>query len=177
MHRIFIGIAPPPQVCGMLVDAMHGIEHARWQTSEQLHCTLCYVGEIVAPLANDLADALGTIRQPPFKLLIDGVGHFTRKDHPSAVYAAISGDAGLEALRRKVNAACRSCGIVPDARRFIPHVTLARLNRSSGPIGPFLSVQARLASEPFAVNAFTLYESHLGNAGSFYEPVLRYALR
>ena len=45
----------------------------------------------------------------------------------------------LEGLRQKVEWACDAAGLGRETRRFTPHVTLARLNRSSGAIGGWLS--------------------------------------
>jgi len=156
---------------------MEGIEGARWQGEEQLHLTLRFAGEVDTPLANDLADRLGTLTCPPFPLAIRGVGHFERKGHPRAVWAGIAPSPELEVLQRKVERACQEVGLEPEHRRFTPHVTLARLNSASGPIAPFLLARSGLASAPFTVDGFTLYESHLGETGSIYEPVVRYPLR
>ena len=78
-HRLFIALRPPEPVRDRLVDAMEGIEGARWVDEENLHLTLRFVGEVERPAANDLAAALGQIRWPRFELRVEGVGHFTRK--------------------------------------------------------------------------------------------------
>ncbi len=155
---------------------MEGIERARWQSEEQLHLTLRFAGEVDTPLANDLADRLGTVHARPFPLAIRGVGHFERKGHPRAVWAGIAPSPEFEVLQRKVERACQETGLEPERRRFTPHITLARLNSATGPIAPFLLARSDLAGEPFTVDGFTLYESHLGEGGSIYEPVMRYPL-
>ena len=54
-HRLFIAIRPPEPVRDRLVDAMEGIEGARWVDEENLHLTLRFVGEVERSAANDLA--------------------------------------------------------------------------------------------------------------------------
>jgi 2'-5' RNA ligase len=177
MHRLFIGIALPPPVADLLIDAMDGIENARWQSEDQLHLTLRFVGEVDTPVANDLADALGAIRHPSFTLRISGVGHFARKGRATAVWAGVDPLNELTSLQRKVERICTEVGLAPERRKFMPHVTMARLGASAGPVGPFLATNGTLGSEPFPVRSFTLYESHLGKAGSLYESLMMFPLQ
>lgn len=160
-----------------LLDAMEGIEAARWQDEGQLHLTLRFVGEIETPAANDLAAALGHVQAAPFALRIEGVGAFERKGAPVAIWARVPPNDALEALRQKIERACESAGIARETRRFTPHVTLARLNRASGEIGPWLASFSDMRIDGWTVEEFILYESHLGNEGSYYEPVAVYGLR
>ena len=55
MHRLFVAIRPPESIRDLLLDAMDHSADFRWQTDEQLHLTLRFVGEVERPLANDLA--------------------------------------------------------------------------------------------------------------------------
>jgi 2'-5' RNA ligase len=176
-HRLFIAIRPPEFVRDALVDAMEGIEGARWVDEENLHLTLRFVGEVERPAANDLAEALARISWPRFELRIEGVGHFARKGEAKALWARIPESEPLEGLRQKVESGCEAVGLGRETRRFTPHVTLARLNRSSGPIGGWLSSFGDMRAGPWEVTEFILYESHLGRTGSFYEPVTTFALR
>jgi RNA 2',3'-cyclic 3'-phosphodiesterase len=176
-HRLFIAIRPPETVRDLLVDAMEGIEGARWTDDENLHLTLRFIGEVERPVANDLAAALGRIEWRRFPLQIAGVGHFTRRGHATALWARIMPSAALEGLRQKIETACDAAGLRRETRRFTPHVTLARINRSTGGIGGWLASFGDLGAGPWEVQDFVLYESHLGHTGAFYEPVTVFALR
>jgi 2'-5' RNA ligase len=79
-------------------------------------------------------------------------------------------------LRQKVERACDLAGLGRETRRFTPHITLARLNRSSGAIGGWLAARGDVAGGPWKVDDFILYESHLGHAGAHYVAVARYPL-
>lgn len=180
-HRLFVGIRPPRAVRDSLLDAMEGIEAARWQDERQLHLTLRFVGEVETPVANDLAAALGHASVAPFELRIEGVGAFERRNRfggvPVAIWARVQPNDALEALRQKVERACETAGISRERRRFTPHVTLARLNRASGEIGHWLSTFSDLRVDGWGVEDFILYESHLGHEGAHHEPVAVYRLR
>lgn len=176
MHRLFIALRPPEDVRDLLVDAMEGIEGARWVDEENLHLTLRFIGELERPAANDLAAALATVKAEAFELRIAGVGHFTRRGQATALWARVPESAPLEALRQKIERACEGAGLGREARRFTPHVTLARLNRSSGDIARWLASFGDMRAGPWRVTDFTLYESHLGHEGARYEPAARYPI-
>lgn len=175
-HRLFVAIRPPEPVRERLLDTMEGIEGARWQDEEHLHLTLRFVGAVERPVANELADALARIDAPTFPLEVSGIGHFERKGRPHAVWARVAPSEGLELLRQKVERACASVGLERETRRFIPHITLARLGSGSGPVPPWLAAHGALRLDPFEVATFSLFESHLLQSGAHYEEVTRYRL-
>ena len=67
-------------------------------------------------------------------------------------------------------------GLPPEGRAYLPHVTIARLGRNAAGLDRFLADQAMLATEPFTLDHFLLYESRLGHGGARYEAVARYPL-
>lgn len=176
-HRLFVAIRPDAAAIDAMLDMMDGVDNARWQDETQLHLTLRYIGEVDTPLANDIADELGRVNCPPFELALRGVGHFEHGHHPRAIWAGIAPLPALEHLQKKVERAVVLAGVTPETRRFTPHVTLARLNRSSGEIAAWLAAHAGFAAGPVRVDRFTLYESTLTRSGSHYEPVVSYPLR
>lgn len=174
-HRLFVALTPPQSARDALIDTMEGMDAARWQADEQLHITLRFVGEVDTPVANDLAAALGMIGMKDFPVTIASVGHFARRDRAKAIWAAITPSPQLSELQHKVERACRAVGLAPETRKFVPHVTLARLSGTTH-IAEWLDRHARIRLDPFMAGAFTLYESTLGKAGSRYDPVVRYPL-
>jgi len=179
-HRLFAAIRPPAPVIDALL-AMEGgpeqfIEGARWQDEDQLHLTLRFFGEVEARAAEDLVEALAGVAAAPFSLALRDVGHFERKGKTHTLWAGLALSEPLAALQRRVENAARRAGLPPDPRRFAPHITLARLNRASGPVLPFLAAHGALAGKPWPVEAFDLMESTLTPAGAEYQTVRRYRL-
>jgi len=175
-HRLFVALRPPRPIRQQLLAAMHGISGARWQDDEQLHLTLRFIGEVDRHRAEDIAAALGSLYAPAIEARIAGVGLFERQGRPHMVWAGALPHAPLAALHRKVDQLLARVGVVPETRAFVPHITLARLNRGSGPVAPFLALNSDFASEPFPFGHVTLYESEMGHGGSRYHPVARYPL-
>ena len=176
MHRLFVAFRPPEEIRDPLIDTMEAVEGARWQSDEQLHLTLRFVGEVDRAQGNDLVSALEAVRAPRFTLHLRGVGTFERKGRTSALWAKVEESEPLAILHRRVERACRSAGLAPETRRFVPHVTIARLNASTGPIGGWLAEHGRLAPPPWNVGSFHLFESRLERGGSAYEPLVEFPL-
>lgn len=176
MHRLFVAIRPPAPIRDLLIDAMDESPDFRWQDEEQLHLTLRFVGEVDRPVAEDLAAALGRIRSRRFDLRISGAGSFDQRNG-GALWAAVAPKEPVAALAAKVERVCQSIGIEPERRAFHPHITLARWNgRRSHEVAEFLDRKRGLASDPFTVADFTLFESRLSRHGAQYETVATYKL-
>ena len=177
MHRLFVALRPPRAIRERLLGLMGGVPGARWQDDAQLHITLRFIGDVEARTAEDIAAALGSVRAPALELRLAGCGVFDdRRGRPNALWAGVAPREPLAALHRKVDQAIVRAGLEPERRAYLPHITLARMSGSAGPVGRWLAEHAALASEPFAVDAMILYESRLGTSGASYEPVARYPL-
>lgn len=176
MHRLFVALRPPAPIRMRLLAVMGGVPGARWQSDDQLHLTLRFIGEVDRPQADDIAAALATITQPRPTIAVSGVGSFERKGKPHTIWAGIEADAALTILQARIERALAMVGVAPDSRAFKPHITLARLGRTAGSISPFLTEAAGLTTPPFAHDAFLLFESLLGRDGATYNAVARYTL-
>jgi 2'-5' RNA ligase len=175
MHRLFVAIRPPADQRAHLLSLMTGVDTARWQSDDQLHLTLRFIGAVDRHGANDVADALGSIRFAPFDINLSGVGTFDRRGAVDTLWAGVKPRDPLAALHRKIDRACVSTGLHPEGRAYLPHITLARFGRTGGLVDPFLARHAALTGPSFRVTGFTLFESRLGQHGADYHPVEHYA--
>lgn len=176
MHRLFVAIRPPRLVRVQLLAAMGGISGARWQSDDQLHLTLRFIGEVDRHLAEDVHAALGGIHHPRFEIALTGLGAFDRRGRAETIWAGVAPHEPLKALHKKVDQALARAGVEPDHRVYLPHITLARLNRSAGPVESFIERSAEMRGDPFEIDSFCLYESQLAPEGSLYTLVERYPL-
>lgn len=176
MHRLFVAIRPPASIRDLLIDAMDDSPDFRWQDEEQLHLTLRFIGEVERPLANDIADALSSIRAQRFELRIKSVGCFEQRSS-GALWAGVDPKAPVVALAAKVERLCQQVGLEPERRAYHPHITLARWKgRRSRELQDYLKRRAALSSTPFEVTRFTLFESRLSRHGAHYQEVANYEL-
>ena len=175
MHRLFVAIRPPEHIRDLLIDAMDARADFRWQDEEQLHVTLRFVGEVDRPIGEDLASALSAVRAPPFSIRVNGVGRFDQRSS-GALWAGVEPKEKLVALAAKVERVCLGVGLEPERRAFHPHITLARWKgRRTREVADFLDRSRGLASKPFEVGEFILFESHLSRHGAHYEEVAAYS--
>ena len=176
MHRLFVAIRPPEHIRDLLIDAMDESTDFRWQTDEQLHLTLRFIGEVDRHMAADINDALGRIRAPRFTARIKNVASFDHRN-AGALWAGVEPKEPLAALAAKVERVCQHIGLEPERRAFHPHITLARWKgRRTREVGDFLDRRRGLVSEPFDVDRFVLFESRLSRHGAHYEEVASYPL-
>ncbi|WP_394648835.1 RNA 2',3'-cyclic phosphodiesterase [uncultured Sphingomonas sp.] len=180
MHRLFVALRPPPAIRAALLSMMGGVPGARWQDDEQLHLTVRFIGEVDTRQAEDVAAALAGVGAPAPVARIEGVGTFERRGRVDTLWTRVVPAEPLAALHRKVDQALARAGVAADPRRYLPHVTLARLARTAADpvaIQRWIADHAALASPDFALPHLILYESVLGHDGARYEAVARWPLR
>ncbi|TFI57374.1 RNA 2',3'-cyclic phosphodiesterase [Sphingomonas parva] len=176
MIRLFVAIRPPAAIRERLLGLMGGVRGARWQTDDQLHLTLRFIGDVDRHQAEDVDAALSSLHHPRFDLALDGIGAFDRRGAPTVLWAGVSPIAPLKSLHKKIDQALVRAGLEPERRAYAAHITLARIARGGGPVEPFLVGAGSVSSPPFPVDEFVLCQSHLTPAGAVYETVARYAL-
>ncbi|MGZ8282397.1 MAG: RNA 2',3'-cyclic phosphodiesterase [Allosphingosinicella sp.] len=176
MHRLFVAIRPPDTIRDLLLGVMGGISGARWQSDDQLHLTLRFIGEVDRHRAGDIHAALGAIHHPRFEIALSGLGLFERRGLPETVWAGVLPHDPLRTLHKKVDQAMARVGVTPEQRAYLPHITLARLKRSSGTVRDLVEQWGGFKSPPFQVNRFSLFESKLTPEGAVYTPIENYRL-
>ena len=175
MHRLFLAIRPPEDIRDLLIDVMDDGADFRWQSDEQLHLTLRFVGEVERPLANDLALAMAGLRSPTFELRLSGLGTF---DHRivGAIWAGVEPAEPVRELAAKIERICQSVGLPPERRAFRPHITLARWKGPRGREARAFLDGRTVTSGPSNVDRVILYESRLSRHGAHYEEVESFPL-
>ena len=177
MPRLFAAVVLPLPLRTRLSFLRSGVEGARWIDPEELHLTLRFIGEVDGDLEDDIRSALAAIDAPGFALSIEGVGQFGDAK-PHALWAGVQPAATLTRLVGKIEQALQRVGLPPETRRYMPHVTLARLRGASpSRVAAYLAEYGLFRAEPFAVEEFVLYSSHLGRSGAHYRIEAVYPLR
>jgi len=175
--RLFAALPIPDAIAQQFMLLQGGVPGARWQSREQLHLTLRFIGEVDGRDVRAIDDALAGIDAPAFPLQFHGVGQFGNKQ-PHALWAAARPNEMLDHLARKVDAAIRRVGQPQDGHEFMPHVTLARLSHPPlDKVREWLVEHALSTSAEFTVDAFCLYSSKLTSDGSVYRVEQDYPLR
>lgn len=164
MLRLFVGLAIPEAVRARIAGIMGGLPGARWVAGDDLHLTLRFIGEVDEGRAADIDANLSRVRFEPFPLILRDVGIFGTGRIARTLWCGVETTPALSVLHGRVEAAVTRAGEPREARAFAPHVTLARLDRPDrGRLAEFLAGNALFRAEPFTVDRFHLYRSHLGH--------------
>lgn len=175
MERAFVAVVPAPHVHVALDelrrDLRADIDHAcaasstrvRWTTSEQWHVTIAFLGDDVdLDAAARTLDDLVLDDHAPFDVGLCGVGVFPRPRAAQVLWCGVGpGRAQLESLVRVTTAGFG----VPETRRIIPHLTIARLRP---PTDLAAVVGSRWRAPSWRAHELVLVESRRDTAGSAY---------
>lgn len=177
MVRLFVGLPVPDETAERLAGLQTGILGARWVPEDNFHLTLRFIGEIDNGLADDVDAELSRITGPAVEIALDGVGLFGKPDAPRMLYAAVPRNEPLVRLQQKVEMAVQRAGCPPEARKFMPHVTLARF-RGRRPLGleRRLEELGGFRAQPFTVHQLILFSSRLTAERPYYEMEAAYPL-
>ncbi len=168
MPRIFTGLEVPANIGAALSMLRGGLPGARWIDPENYHVTLRFIGDVDDVVAHEVASMLGKVRRTEFELRIDGVSSFGGR-RPRAVVATLAPTPALMELRAEHERLMQRVGLEPEGRKYIPHVTLARLRDSSSrQVADYLATRALLPSLPFNVSRFVLFSSRASIGGGPY---------
>ncbi|MBN8731532.1 MAG: RNA 2',3'-cyclic phosphodiesterase [Acidobacteria bacterium] len=180
--RLFTGIDLPAGIADQLTDLIarlkpHG--HVRWSRVENLHITTKFIGEWPEERLPELKAALGAVTGGGvIPITLKGLGWFPNPHAPRIFWVAVEGGEALRGLAAATEAALEPLGIAREARRYTPHLTLARVEAGSE-LGPLRRAVAQLPlveAGSFLGADFHLYESRQGAGGSIYTKLHTVAL-
>lgn len=145
-------------------------------SSQNMHVTLVFLGEIPDAEAKAKAEALKALCFSQFEAEIRGVGFFPSESKISTFWAGIGqGSDELKRLSAEVSGLLDAKG---EGRAFVPHVAIARIKSSRN-----INSLRRLALEnkdvvfgSFKVDCVKLKESTLTAEGPVYEDIESIAL-
>ena len=176
MPRLFTGLEIPTDVCHALSNLRGGLPGARWIDPENYHFTLRFIGDIDGMSANEIASILARVDRRPFEVTVRGLSSFGDRK-PRAVVATIVPSRPLIELQAELERMMQRIGLDPEGRKFVPHVTLARLyDASSQDVADYLSLRGYFPSKAFTAERFVLFSSRASTGGGPYVVEDSYAL-
>ncbi|QQR39142.1 RNA 2',3'-cyclic phosphodiesterase [Devosia rhizoryzae] len=169
MPRLFTGLEIPPDLGFALSLKRGGLTGARWIDPENYHITLRFIGDVDAQTANDVVDSLDRLSNSlRFAVRLTHLGSFGG-DKPRALFAGVEPSEALSRLQSAQERVLQRAGIEPKGRRFVPHVTLARLRGTSAEeLARFIAEAAMFEPLSFVPAHFVLYSSRESTGGGPY---------
>jgi RNA 2',3'-cyclic 3'-phosphodiesterase len=168
MPRLFVGLEIPREVAQALSLLRGGLPGARWIDPENYHITLRFIGDIDDRLAHEIASLLDGVRRRSFEVRFGNLMSFGGRK-PRAIVAAVEPVQPLVELHSELERMMQRLGLEPEGRKFIPHVSLARLRDSSSrDVAEYLSTRGPLFGSSFRVSRFVLFSSRSSVGGGPY---------
>ncbi|WP_182086026.1 RNA 2',3'-cyclic phosphodiesterase [Aureimonas sp. ME7] len=159
MPRLFTALEIPRDAAMSLSFLRGGLPSARWIDPENYHLTLRFIGDVEYRVADEIVAALDRVHRSAFALTLRGLGAFGSKK-PHSVYADVAPSPPLDLLQGDIDRLLKRLGLPCDARRFTPHVTLARLkNAKAEEVAHYLSTRGDFRAPSFPVTRFVLFSS------------------
>ena len=178
--RVFVAIDLPDHVRDEVEALQQTLTVGRLVPPENLHLTLCFLGEQPVDALEEAHEALSSIRLPEFDLQLAGIGTFGTHS-PKVVFAEVMRSEPLIELERHVNRRLRAANLDFQKQRFRPHVTIARLAKvlpgfELGRLGDYLAEHAAFRSSRFRVKGFAMFRSTLLPGAARHEILASYDL-
>jgi 2'-5' RNA ligase len=165
-RRLFFALWP-----GAVVQSQLAAEARRWTRhpvpTGNIHMTLVFLGACSEAQSACYVDAVSGIRCESFELQLDYLGAWPRQGIQWLGCSAIP--ELLPGLVRDMRSVLRSCGLEPDKRPFVPHVTLSRKEKNPRP-------KSGVEAVCWTVADFVLVESRSLAAGIQYVILQRWPL-
>ena len=175
MPRLFTGLEIPSDLATELALMRGGLTGARWIDSEDYHLTLRFIGDIDPATADAVDEVMAGIRRKSFTVTLERLDYFGG-DKPRAIVAKAQASPALLELQAEQERLLRRLGLPPEPRRFMPHVTLARMrNASPIAVAHYLGTRGFLTRR-FEAGGFLLYSARDSVGGGPYVVEAEYPL-
>jgi len=175
--RSFIAIPVPysTELSHVIMHLQKGLkeEVLRWTIKENLHFTLCFLGDQEEAILRELADRLEDV----FKSYAAGsvelgpAGTFSREGTPGVVWLGVRNDFVLRDLWEQVNSVVGALLPGSSSPKYSPHMTIARFKRLRD-WKRFREILASVRNDSVAytipVDRIILYKSELLPTGPVY---------
>jgi 2'-5' RNA ligase len=148
----------------------------KWVDPGGIHLTLKFLGNIHSGRVTEIAEAMKKATQgiPPFLLEISGLGAFPSLKQARVFWVGVSGELDkLSGLQENIDSALAALGFAKEDRRFVPHLTLARMREGASPaertsFGELVGSTIFEDKYHVKVEAISLMRSQLTPTGAIY---------
>ncbi len=169
MIRVFIGLDLPEDIKRSLGLLKRPVRGAKWVPLENLHLTVRFIGEVSENCLQIIKEELREISFYSFKVKIKDIGHFSAKSTPKVIWAGVDPHEEIMELREKIDEALSKVKIPLEKKKYIPHVTLARLRGTNfQEVVEFLQQGMGFFTREFVLGQMILFSSKQKEEGSVY---------
>ena len=127
-YRLFLALWPDDEVCNKLISFLKQPSitscSGKPVATENLHITLRYIGSVDETTLAAIEEAMARVVFPSFELQLDYQGYWSR---PQVAWLGCRKvPEALQQLVADIESTLTSCGIEPESRPYVPHLTFMR---------------------------------------------------
>ena len=174
--RAFISVSIPREIVNikkMLQSTIHSKgAKIKWVKDGNMHLSLKFIGHTPESSVEDLNKTLKSVTKEfsPISLSIIGPGCFPRPERVRTLWVGIAGEIDkLDDLVNAINGNLSQLGFPIQERKFIPHITLARIKypqKHTPDVTQFLNTT--FTELPMKISRINLMSSQLFSKGAVY---------
>ena len=174
--RAFISVSLPREIVNikkMLQSTIHSKgAKIKWVKNGNMHLSLKFIGHTPESSVEDLNKTLKSVTKEfsPISLSIIGPGCFPRPERVRTLWVGIAGEIDkLDDLVNAINGNLTQLGFPIQERKFIPHITLARIKypqKHTPDVTQFLNTT--FTELPMKISRINLMSSQLFSKGAVY---------
>lgn len=181
--RLFVGLPLDEEakrgVKKVVKKLKRGHWPVKWEETEKWHVTVAFLGEVKeeeSRAVEAVKRGVGGVRQ--FLVGFKGLGSWPDLFLPRGIWMCLKGDLkSMAKIYRQVNNELKAAGFEFEARPFLPHVSIARVERQAKrkqrlELGKVINKQREMEiKHQWLVDRVRIYESQLKPEGSVYRVV------
>ena len=186
MHRLFIAFEFIPNkdflsFYSEICSSFSKLDRINLVKPELMHITLKFLGGTdennINPIIQGIQNAIKGFS--PFDVKTEKIGIFGSRYQPRVLWMGISKTEILSHLHKQLQKEMRKVGFKPDFGNFVPHLTLARINKIDDKHFFWKRIEAlpQNYSQQIQVDKVILYESILNGHIPVYQKIAEISLR
>jgi RNA 2',3'-cyclic 3'-phosphodiesterase len=178
LRRGFLAIVPPPEVLDAIDSLLERPKSSlfAWTRREQWHITLQFYGRVSDPDALSEGIQAAAAASVPTRLTLRGGGAFPSPTKAQVFWLGVEGSDALLDLHATVADATRDFIDRRDRIPLKPHLTIARLKRSTDLTVDVEALEGALIGTPWTLTELALLESTTKSSGAVYTEHARFPL-
>ncbi len=175
-------IEPSEQYLAVFSDLKHLLRHDKisWAEPNNAHLTLKFFGETPDYRAEKINKQLLKASQKlsPFSFAIHKIGAFGSTYQPKIIWFGVDEENIFKQVHQIIFEDLCKIGYYPDAGNFVPHLTIARISKTSDKKWFWKCIEKYQTDfiQKVVVNELFLFESNLTNENPTYRIIEKYPL-
>ncbi len=188
--RIFFGATIPEETKNEINDIQWKLRPilpgARFESRDKLHITLLFIGDFDDERVEELyASSVEKVKEgilEPSPVEIYGTDYFPNENTRRGIWLDCRDNGTLAAVAQSLSENSRMFGVIPEARAFRAHITIARSRGRDSRGMKHIDLQkvwdeSKLSTKQFNPKSVALFQSKLSPSGSEYEVIHEFSLQ